>query len=269
REPPVWLAVRPVDAFALPPESRGDTLVYGLGVRAFVETLLGEPPPHALGPLPPLRALPDSLAGDALHAFQIHFPVSIPYGDANRLLTDALAGRDLPVHDDVALRLDGVALYGSADTLVARIDFRARLAEDRFRTRGRIFLTGTPTYDPSARSIRVDGFDYDVHSQHALAEAADWFFRNDVLAQVRGRLVLPLADRLADAQARLQEALTARAVGRHILLDARIDTIAPGRLYLVEDGITLDVTARGRLTARVQALDAIGRRDSTRAPAGG
>lgn len=258
KTPPVWLAIRPVETFFSPGISRGDTLVFGLQMNAFVETIVGNKPElPALGDLPPLHRLPDSLAADTSRGFQVNLPVSITYDDARALLEETMVDQDYEVQEQVALKVDEIELYGHGPSLVARVDFKANVAETIFGTRGRVFLTGTPVYDAASQTVRVDSFAYDVHSQNALAEAADWIFREDFLEQTRNHLAFPLADEITAARDRLEEALRDRPLGKYLILNGAIDELVPGDLYLVEDGINVDIYARGRLTARVHSLETI------------
>ncbi len=256
--PPVWLTVEPTAAFFTPGISRNDTLIFGLTLHAFLETLVGaEPASPVLADLPPLQPLPDSLAGGI---FQINLPVSISYAEARNLASQAVVRKDFAVQERVNVRVRDVDLYGHGPRLVARVDFDAGVSETVVGTRGRVFLLGQPVYDAEAQVIRIDSFDYDVHSRLALAEAADLVFREDLLAFTRERLVLPLADRIEQARALLEEALRGRTIGRHIVLDGTVTELVPGDLYLGPDGLHVDVVARGRLTARVRDLDQVRRR---------
>ncbi len=258
QKPPVWLTIRPAETYFSPGVSRNDTLVFGLQMHAFVETTVGDRPASpARDSLPPLLPLPDSLAADSLQGFQVNLPVSITYDDARALLAQAVADKDYEVREQVAIKVSEIDLYGHGESLVARVDFSADVADALLETQGRVFLTGLPGYDSTNQTIRVDSFNYDIHSRNALAEAADWIYRDDFLAQTQERLVFPLTDKLIAAQERLAEALRNRPLGKHIILDGTIDELEPGALYLVEDGINVDVFARGQLTAQVHSLDDI------------
>ncbi len=259
--PPVWLTIRPLETYFSPGISRNDTLVFGLQLHAFVETTVGDRPEIAAqDSLPPLVPLPDSLAADTTYGFQVNLPVSISYDDARALLAKAVADKNYEVKEQVAVNVSEIDLYGHGEALVARVDFSADVTDTFLETNGRVFLTGQPVYDAASQTIRVDSFDYDVHSYNALAEAADWIFREDFLQQTQARLVFPLSDRLTTAKQRLEEALRDRALGRHVILNGTIDELVPGALYLVDDGINVDVFARGRLNARVHSLENVRQR---------
>ena len=110
-----------------------------------------------------------------------------------------------------------------------------------------------------------------MRSEHALAEAADWFFRDDFLTQTQSRLVFPLADRLRDAQILLHEALQERPLGRYLILHGAVSDLVTGAIHLTDDGLEVDVLARGRLLARIHDLENIRTRrkidpDSTDSP---
>ena len=268
KTPPVWLTIRPMETYFSPGVSRNDTLVFGLQLHAFVETIVGDKPKiPAQDSLPPLHPLPDSLAADTTYGFQVNLPVSITYDDARVLLAKAVADKDYEVKEAVAVNVSEIDLYGHGEALVARVDFSADVTDTFLQTKGRVFLTGLPVYDAASQTIRVDSFDYDVHSYNVLAEAADWIFREDFLEQTRARLVFPLSDRLTTAKQRLEEALRDRPLGRHVILNGVIDELTPGALYLVDDGINVDVYARGRLSARVHSLENVRRRKKPAAAA--
>ena len=256
KEPPIWLMIRPVETYFSPGISRNDTLVFGLQMHAFIETIVGDKPTVAAqDSLPPLHPLPDSLAADSLRGFQVYLPVSITYDDARVLLAKAVADKDYAVRDQVAVKVSEIDLYGRRDSLVARVDFGADVTDTFLETRGRVYLTGLPVYDAATQAIRVDSFNYDVHSYNALAEAAAWIFREDFLEQTRAYLVFPLADKLTAAKQHLEAALLDRPLGKNIILNGAIDELVPDALYLVEDGINVDVYARGQLNAQVHSLE--------------
>lgn len=257
--PPVWLQVRPIEAFFSSAVSQGDTIVYGLRVHAFAETFVGEAPDlPPIGAMPSLRLLPDSLAADTAAVFQVNLPITLSYDDADALLAAALAERQLGGQSGLALTVDGLHFYPSHPFLVARIDFGADAG--LVGGQGRVFFKGTPVYDPATQTVRIDSFAYDMASDDALLTAADFVLRDTLLAEMRSRLILPLADRLDSLHAQLERALTDRPIGRHILLDGTITELTPGALYLTADGFNVDVRARGYLTARVRSLATIRRR---------
>lgn len=267
REPPIWLQARPTDVFLAPPESRGDTLVYGLRLHALLTTSVGAVPPRAdLGPLPPLRPLPAALPDDGA-GFQAHVPLTITYADASALLGRTVAGRDYDIRETVAFAVTGLHLYGHGASLVARLDFEARTHNAWFATQGRVFMTGLPRYDPDGNAVRVDSFDYHVASEDALMHAADWALREHLLEQVRDRLALPLDDRLDTLQVRIERALDGRALGRFLVLQATVRDLEMDALYLTPDGIGLDARVHGALSLRLRSLARVARPRPTVAPA--
>ena len=47
KEPPLWLMIRPVETYFSPGISRNDTLIFGLLMHAYVETIVGNKPEAA------------------------------------------------------------------------------------------------------------------------------------------------------------------------------------------------------------------------------
>jgi len=260
-EPPVWLQVKPLATYFSPSTSRNDTLLFGLRLHAFLETLVGdEPPPLPLGSLPPLLLLPDSMATDSIPTFHVNLPISVTYDDAKALLAEALTGKDYEVQEHIAFTVKDLDLYGRGDTLVARVDFTADVPNTPLSTQGRVFFTGIPLYDPENQAVRIDKFDYDILSRDALANVADWLLRDDFLEATRERLVIPLGANIIALQHTLEEALRDRPVGKYIVLNGTVTDFVPANLFLATDGIQVNLTARGHLTAQIQSLAALRRR---------
>ncbi len=257
KEPPIWLQVHPSEVFYSPAESSGDSVVYGLRLKAFVETVVGARPAAVdLGSLPPLRPLTPEMAQQP-DSFRVNVPLTISYKDAEKLLSKAVAEKDYDVQDVVSFKVKDISVYGHLTSLVARLDFSATTSGKWMSTRGRVFMTGKTVYDRESRSVRVDSFNYDVNSEDALVNAADWALRDNLLEQVRERLVLPLSDHLDLLQVRLQGALNGRVLGRVLMLESAITELEPSELYLTPDGLGVDVHVRGHLGARLHGLSQV------------
>ncbi|MFV1980345.1 MAG: DUF4403 family protein [Rhodothermia bacterium] len=256
-EPPMWLSIVPEKTFYTPPESRGDTVVVELWIGATVETIVGDRPELRLaGDLPPLYRLPDSLRADSTYGFTIHLPVSITYEDARSIVSKTLEGRQIEIQEHVDVELRDIVLYGSGQSLIAQVDFSAGLSETSVGTNGRIYFTGSPTYDPDEQVIWVDSFDYDIESRDALTQAAAWVLKERFLEETRAQLRFPIGAQILLAREQLAEALKYRPIGKHIVLSGTLDDLTPGEIYLVDDGITVDIFATGRLEVRIRDLDA-------------
>lgn len=254
-DPPAWLLIRPVGTYFTQAVSETDTFVVGLNVEAELETVLGERPEHILqDSLPPLVPLPDSLSKAGRLGFQMHLPVTITYGEAQNMFLRSLGRKPLTVENNVTVNVDSVDIYPSSSAVIARVDFRANLAESGVGTKGTLYLRGVPTYDILSKTVRVDSLDYDLNSLDALAHAADWFFHSTFLAQTRDQLKFPVGPEIDRVSVQITKALSNRALGKYIVLDGVISDIIPADIYLTEDGINVDVFVRGTMAARVRDL---------------
>jgi hypothetical protein len=255
-DPPMWLSIVPHRTFYSPPESRGDTIVVALWVGATVETIVGDRRDGGeVRELPPLERLPDSLQSGT-GAFTVHIPISVSYDDAQVIVARSLKGRTLDIKKNVDLELQDIRLYGSGRSVVAEVDFAATLSETSVGTQGTVFFRGTPAYDSVAQVIRVDSFDYDLNSRNALTEAAAWVLKEGFLDATRDQLKFSIGGEILVARGQLAEALRYRPIGKHIVLSGTLDHLTPGEIYLVDEGINVDIFATGQLQARIRSLDA-------------
>jgi len=257
-DPPTWLLISPVGTYFSQAVSRSDTFVVGLNVEAELETVVGQAPTHVLADtLPPLIPLPDSLAQQDGRGFQMYLPLTITYEQARDLLLKSLGDKTLNVQEKVSVNIDDVDLYPSGPSVIARMDFRANLADPKLGTSGRICLEGLPRYDIVTRTISVDSLDYDLNTRDALAKAAEWFLHGTLLELTRERLSFPIGEEIDKIAQQLSSALRSRQLGKHIVLDGVITQFLPSDIYLTEDGINIDVFVRGTMIARVRGLDEV------------
>jgi len=167
------------------------------------------PKPDSL-PLPDLR-----LADDVGYGARVLLDASFTYPVATAMLRKALVGRMLE-HSGQRIRIRDVRLTGIGGGKVA---LKVQISG---AVRGRLFFTGTPSYDSRTRQITVPDLDYDVGTAQVLVRGYELL--NDV----------ELRDFLR-AKARLPDTTVVRRLSQ-----------------LAEDGMNRKLPARGtRLSGRI------------------
>ena len=256
-QPPLWLSIKPDSASYRAPRTVGDTVLVELLVDAEIETVVGSEPPakEPVRGLPPLREMTDESAGPSAYGFSVYLPVRLGFAEAASIAEDRLSRDSLELENGVILNLSGIELYGRDDVIVAKVDFRASLTETTVETEGTVYFTGRPAYDSLLQEIRVEDFDFDVESRNALAAAAEWILKGAFREKLQDRLRIPIGDQIEIGRSALEDALRVRPIGKHIIVSGTVDQLEPGSIFLIKDGIEVELFASGRLEARVGALE--------------
>jgi len=206
----VYLTINPLEAQIGEIGAIDETAYAELRLVASPRIMTGpRPKPDSL-PLPDLR-----LADDVGYGARVLLDASFTYPVATAMLRKALVGRMLE-HSGQRIRIRDVRLTGIGGGKVA---LKVQISG---AVRGRLFFTGTPSYDSRTRQITVPDLDYDVGTAQVLVRGYELL--NDV----------ELRDFLR-AKARLPDTTVVRRLSQ-----------------LAEDGMNRKLPARGtRLSGRI------------------
>ncbi|HEY0370745.1 MAG TPA: DUF4403 family protein [Thermoanaerobaculia bacterium] len=257
--PRTWLVLEPSEV-ALSPITGAQTIVTTtLALRATTRVVVGEKPPVAARPLPPLHVgVTPSIrapgagggAGGAAvgvtPSIRVPVDVALPYEEASRLATRDYAGRTYKVSGR-DLVLSSIRLLPSATpgrvVVEAAIDYRG----GHLRTyRGLVFLEGTPRFDPATQSIVVPDLDYslDPTRRGLFARITERVAHESIRARLRESARFDLAARIAEARAEITRALT-RELAPGVSMHGRADAIESQMVQALPNGISLHIVATG------------------------
>jgi len=142
--------------------ARGGTAYANLRLLAAPRVTTGPRPRPDDTPLPPLE-----LASDVGRGARVLLDASFAYPIASAMLRRALVGRRLG-EGRQRIRIRDVRIFGLGGGKVA-LGVNVSGA-----VRGRLFLTGTPSFDPDSRQITVPDLDYDVGTARILVRGYEW-----------------------------------------------------------------------------------------------
>lgn len=205
----VWLTINPSAVRMGQNVGVKKTLVTALGFSASPKVVTGPMPVVTPTPLPPLHP---AAVGDGLH---ILMEGVIGYGLATDLVKQHLvgkkfeqAGRTFVVKD---ARLFGIG--GGKLALELRFSGGAN---------GRVYLVGTPRYDPSTNELYVPDLDYDVGSAGLLVQSVEWLKHDDVRDFIRNQARWSIGDVMGQGREQLMKGLNRDlAPGVHIAADVK------------------------------------------------
>jgi len=177
----VYMTINPTEAELGTIGANGTTAFANLRLFATPRVTTGPKPLVEYVPLPPLER-----ARDVGRGARVLMDASFTYPVATVMLKKALVGRTLE-HSGQRIRIRDVRISGIGGGKVA---LGVRLSG---AIRGRLFFTGTPSFDAISRQITVPDLDYDVGTAQVLLEGYEW------LADVKLREFLQEKARIPDS----------------------------------------------------------------------
>lgn len=214
---PLWLAdsvymtINPSEAQIGSIGARGKTAFAELRLVAAPRVMTGPKPNLEHVPLPPLER-----AEDVGRGVRVLMDASFSYPVATVMLRKALVGRSLELAGHV-IRIRDVRISGIG---AGKVTLGVRLSG---AIRGRLFFTGTPSFDLPARQIIVPDLDYDVGTAQILVSGYEWL--NDVTLRdfLREKARLPDSAVVRKLAELAEKGMNRKLPARGTRLSGRID----------------------------------------------
>ncbi|NOT33031.1 MAG: DUF4403 family protein [Candidatus Eisenbacteria bacterium] len=212
----LYMTINPTAAQLGEVGADGKTVFANLRLVATPRVTSGPRPTPAIVSLPPLER-----ADDVGRRAQVLIDGAFTYPFATQHLKRALVGRSIEQAGH-RIRIRDVRISGIGGGKVA---LGVALSG---AVRGRLYFSGTPSFDPVTRDITVPDLDYDIGTAQILVKSYEW------LADVR------LRDFLRE-RARLPDSVVVQQLSQH-----------------AEKGVNRDLPARGtRLSGRIDHAEVI------------
>nr|WP_255749806.1 DUF4403 family protein [Pontibacter liquoris] len=249
-----WLTIVPKEVRIAPLQATDGMLRTRLGITSYMAvTTNGKPAVQLNKNLPKL--IVDNRLSDAI---QIGLTAGIPYEHASKLLQQQVAGQTYTFDGGKSqLKVNNASLLPGGEQLVLMLDVNGKTKAGLFTKKivGKVYLRGTPYYDAATATIRVRDVDYDLDTKDKLLNTASWLAKNKFKDMIQQQVNFPVQSQLNDARQLLQVALDKQGrINESLLLQGKIQDIAPDAIYLTPEGIKVVVNATGNLTATIDKL---------------
>ncbi len=218
-----WFIIGPEAVSLSNVTARDSTIQAMLNLRASPRIVSGPRPPDGVVPLPDLATLP------TVDSALVFMEGILGYDGANHILEEEVAGRSVRMGMR-RIRIDSIAAtYGGGGRIILAVDLRGR-------TEGRIYMVGTPTYDPATDLITFPDLALDVNTEDYLDRSIGWFAEVPFLGFIRERARFPASELLAMAVELANEEVN-RQLTDGVWLRARIGKARPIGVRAAPDGL--------------------------------
>jgi hypothetical protein len=234
----VWLLIRPSAVRMGETVGVKKTLVTALGFSASPVVVTGPRPNVLLTSLPPLKT---ATVGNGLH---ILMEGMVRYDLATELLRKHIVGKQVE-RGGQKLQVTDARLFGiGGEKLALELKFKGA-------ANGRVYLTGTPRYDPSTKELYVPDLDYDIGSTALLVRGLEWIKHDDVRGFIRTNARWAIGDVMETAKEQLAKGLN-RELAKGVSLAAEVEQVQGLSVHARRTAIRLraQADANARLTVK-------------------
>jgi hypothetical protein len=207
-EDQLWLELRPISIVRGPITGEGDVVRVDANLQAVPRIFLGDRPPDWARPLPDLGT--DDVEG----ALDILIEGAAEYDVGSEILTAALSGSSVEAAGQ-RLELERIEVSGiGGGRMALEVQVTGDLA-------GRLFLVGTPSFDPASGEVSVPDLDFSVATSSLLVSGASRALHRQLVTFLRNQARWPVADAMSWVAEKLGEGLN-RELAEGVRLDGRV-----------------------------------------------
>lgn len=215
-----------------------------LGLDAELKTrirtvLEGEELPADEKTLPSYKALTNK--EDSLELYVL---VTAPFKRINESLNEALAGKEIE-KEGYKTTVKKVRAYGTDQGLAVAIELRGDVD-------GTVYVRGVPIYDSLQSALKINNFSFDIDSQNALVQSADWLLHDDALQLIKEKLfvdIQPLVQMLPEL---IQGGLEKGKTGKKMELFITSLDVVPYTILITKQDVQVILKAKGKAVIGLQ-----------------
>jgi len=239
----VWIKAKPLEFTASHIRSDGQYILIDGKIGAVIETVFGDNPAYEIvEKLPPLQRASEIPNHCDLNAISY-----IHYADINEILAKELAGKEFSIEGHT-LKIKNIRIFGNGSFIVLQVDIKGD-------ANGTVFLQGKPSYkDDEAQTIHIQDFDFDVYTEEALLQTADWLLHDTFKSFIQEKLHFPLKKQVEKIPSLIYESIAKGKVGKKIELQLENMFLKPKQIAVHEDGIAIMVNMRTDLQLKLKHL---------------
>jgi len=176
----IWLKAEAKNMSARFADKGSGLITLEVELKAFVQTILDdEAIPASNTTLPPFKRKDNDSTGLAIFVLS-----KIPFHLVNKILNRELDGKTLAAKG-YSTTIKKIDVYGTAKGFAMKLKVRGDVD-------GQLYVTAIPGYDTLDARLYANHFNFDIDSENALINSADWLLHDNALDTIKKVLVVDL-----------------------------------------------------------------------------
>lgn len=239
-----WIKADPVEVYITPLQSVGASLKATLGIKIFIETLVGTPvyTPSTVVEVPALQTV-KSIAEE----FDVQLLNVISYEEANAISKRMFIGEVFEFSNGkYKIEVTDLEVGNEKEYILFTIH-----TEGSFR--GQIRIQGIPVYDPERTMVVLKNVQLDVKTRNLLHKAAAWLLEGTLEKRVAQEFGLPLNDIIEYSRKSVQETINSE-FSKGIRMRGEILSVDPDQVIVTDEAILAVINSRAKVQLVVKGM---------------
>ncbi|MDP2384733.1 MAG: DUF4403 family protein [Bacteroidota bacterium] len=169
---------------------------------------------------------------------ELYIAAAIPFDLANRKMNERI--KDIKFkYKGFAVKVKSIELYGTDSAIALKLNLGGHM-------KGDVYFTGKVYYDSITNKIGINKIKYDVNTENALLQTADWFLHDSLPGIMEKRLKIPL-DSLTDRIPLLMDkGIEDSKVGHKLDANISIENISLHKILITKRNIQIIALAKAK-----------------------
>lgn len=239
-----WVKLEPIDVYITPLKASGKSLKSTIGIKLFVETLVGTPiyTPKQIQNIPTLKSIPS-----ISDVFEIQLFNLISFSEATRISKSMFLGEKFEFKNgkykieitDIEIKAEG--------------EYLSLITTTKGSFKGQIFLKGLPVYDPVKKMIVLTQTELDIKTKNILHKASAWLLEGTLEKKIENEFGLPVSEIIEFGKQNVLSTINSE-ISKGIKMKGEIFSIVPDQVKVSENGIIATVIAKAKVELLVKGL---------------
>ena len=239
-----WVKIEPLEVFYTPLKTVGKSLKSTLGIKIFVETLVGTPtevykPASILPNLKAVSSIPD--------IFEIQLFNVITYSEATRISKNMFLGQVYEFKNGkYKIEVTNLEILGENEFLILKTTTKGNF-------KGDIYLKGIPKYDPIKKLVVLTNTELDIRTKNILHKASAWLLEGTLEKKIESEFGMPVDEIINYGKESVLQTIN-KEYSKGVKMKGEILSVTPDQVKIDPKGILATVLAKAKVELIVKGM---------------
>ncbi|MEY4936191.1 MAG: hypothetical protein RIS64_2550, partial [Bacteroidota bacterium] len=242
---PFWLKLTPQTISVTALSAVGDELTAMVATSGVTEAVMSETQPSFDGNinLPNFELSKDILTKDD---FEINLTTKIPMHEAEAMAQKMVIGESIQLGGQT-VKITSLKLFGQNNQLIVNAGFSGNYS-------GNISLIGTPVFDPTTNTLKLENVNYELNDINFLLRSALWLFEGVIAKKIKEKTIFPIGSKLSEIKVTVNEKLQNYVLNNFTTINGLVEHLNINQLDVMPEGIKIYANATGKIGVQISGL---------------
>ncbi len=177
-------------------------------------------------------------------SLQIFLLATLPFKKINEILNAELRGKKIEA-SGYSSTLKRIWAYGTDNGIALRLELKGDAS-------GKIYARGKPEYNPETHQFIITDFGYDLDTENALVNSANWLLRENTLSLIQDKLSVDALPYIEQLPGIIENAIDGSKTGEKIDLNIEALHVKPKEILITKDHIQILIVGYGKASINLQ-----------------